>query len=257
MAYSLYSGFFDAVEKNGLYDRVYNAEYFAHYFNLLVGNGVFPNPSTGLQVKASSNPDMSVSVQPGDGWINGYFITLADGPYPLTIPTASPTLGRVDSIIMGLDLSKRNIRFYVKSGAVSATPTAPSLQRDSDLYELELAKVSVGAGVASITQALITDTRADKNRCGIVTGLVDQIDTTDLFAQYDNAFQTWFANIQSQLSGDVATNLQNQIDQCVKTANKATNSEATTGTNNTKWMTPATTAAAIKSAIGDALEGSY
>lgn len=207
------SGFFDAIDQGGgNYDRVYDAANFAHYFSLLIQNGVFPNPSTGMQVKASTNPDMHVTVQPGDGWINGYYISIENNnPEQLTIPTANPSLSRFDSVIMGLNYVDRKIEIYVKSGAVSANPSPVTLQRDNDLYEMELAQIRVSAGSASISQSNIHDMRSNTARCGIVKGTVDQIDTTDLFAQYDDAFQTWFSNIQSQLSGDVAANLQNQI----------------------------------------------
>lgn len=241
MAYT--SGFFDAVDQGGgNYDRVYSAANFAHYFSLLVQNGVFPDPSTGMQVKASSSPDMHVSVQSGSGWVNGYYITVSDSsPEQLTIPTANPSLSRIDSVIMGLNYVQREIQLYIKSGAVSASPSAVSLQRDNDLYELELAQITVAAGVASISQANITDMRSNTSRCGIVKGTIDQIDTTDLFAQYDNAFQTWFADIQAQLSGNVATNLQNQINQLkdnkVNVSDKANVAQVQEGTDDTKWVT--------------------
>lgn len=211
MAYT--SGFFDAVDQGGgNYDRVYSAASFAHYFSLLVKNGVFPDPSTGMQVKASSNPDMHVSVQPGNGWVSGYYITVeANAPEQLTVPTANPSLSRIDSVIMGLNYVDREIQLYIKSGAVSASPSAVSLQRDNDLYELELAQITVSAGMASITQANITDMRQNTSRCGIVAGTIDQIDTTDLFAQYNTAFQTWFDNLKAQLGDNVAANLQKQI----------------------------------------------
>lgn len=221
------SGFFDAVDQGGGdYDRVYSASSFAHYFSLLVKNGVFPDPSTGMQVKASSNPDMHVSVQPGSGWINGYYITVEDNvPEQLTVPTANPSLSRIDSVIMGLNYVDRKIQLYIKSGAVSASPSAVSLQRDNDLYELELAQITVSAGMASISQSSITDMRQHTSRCGIVAGTIDQIDTEDLFAQYNAAFQTWFEEIKSNLSGNVATNLQNQITALAK--NKADVSSVT------------------------------
>lgn len=239
------SGFFDAVDLGGGdYDREYSAAVFAHYFSLLVKNGVFPDPSTGMQVKASASPDMHVSVQPGSGWVNGYYITVPEnGPEVLTVPTANPSLSRIDSVIMGLNYVEREIQLYIKSGAVSASPSAVSLQRDNDLYEMELAQITVAAGVASISQANITDMRQNTSRCGIVKGTIDQIDTTDLFAQYNDAFQTWFADIQAQLSGDVATNLQNQINSLksdkVNVSDKASTAQAEAGTDNTKWMTPA------------------
>lgn len=239
------SGFFDAVDLGGgEYDREYSAAVFAHYFSLLVKNGVFPDPSTGMQIKASTSPDMHVTVQPGSGWVNGYYITVPEnGPEVLTVPTANPSLSRIDSVIMGLNYVEREIQLYIKPGAVSASPIPVSLQRDNDLYELELAQITVAAGVASISQANITDMRQNTSRCGIVKGTIDQIDTTDLFAQYDDAFQTWFDDIQVQLSGDVATNLQNQINTLktdkVNVLDKASTAQAQAGTDNTKWMTPA------------------
>lgn len=238
------SGFFDAVDLGGgNYDREYSADVFAHYFSLLVKNGVFPDPSTGMQVKASTNPDMHVTVQPGSGWINGYYITVPDdAPEVLTVPTANPSLSRIDSVIMGLNFVDREIQLYIKSGAVSASPSAVSLQRDNDLYEMELAQITVAAGVASISQANITDMRQNTSRCGIVKGTIDQIDTADLFAQYNDAFQTWFADIQAQLSGDVATNLQNQINTLktgkVNVSDKASTAQSQAGTDDTKWVTP-------------------
>lgn len=207
------SGFFDAIDQgSGNYDRVYNAADFAHYFSLLIKNGVFPDPSSGMQVKASTTPNMYVSVLPGSGWINGYYVTV-ESAETLTVPTANASLSRIDSVIMGLDYSERKIRLYIKSGAASANPVPPTLQRNSDLYELELARISLAAGTGTISQSLITDMRANATSCGIVSGTVNQIDTTDLFAQYDSAFQSWFSGIQSQLSGDIAANLQSQITQ--------------------------------------------
>ncbi len=258
------SGFFDAVDTGGgYYDRVYSAAAFAHYFSLLVKNGVFPDPSTGLQVKASNTPDMHVSVQPGNGWVNGYYLTVPDnGSEVLTLPTANPSLHRIDSVIMGLNYAEREIQLYIRPGAASTNPVAVSLQRDGDVYELELAQILVSAGTASISQSNITDMRSNTSRCGIVTGTVDQIDTTDLFAQYNAAFQAWFEDIQGQLSGDVAANLQLQINSLktgkadttvtdslqkqvtsldtkkVSVSDKATKEEAIAGKSTTKWMTP-------------------
>lgn len=239
------SGFFDAVDQGGGdYDRVYSASSFAHYFSLLVKNGVFPDPSTGMQVKASSNPDMHVSVQPGSGWINGYYITVEDNvPEQLTVPTANSSLSRIDSVIMGLNYVDRKIQLYIKSGAVSASPSSVSLQRDKDLYELELAQITVSAGMASISQSSIIDMRQNTSRCGIVAGTIDQIDTEGLFAQYDDAFQTWFSDLQLQLDENVAANLQRRITALetnkVNISDKASTAEAQAGTDDTKWMTPA------------------
>lgn len=213
MAY--HSGFFDAVDQGGgNYDRVYSASDFAHYFSLFVGDGVFLKPSTSLQVTAKASPGMAVTVNPGSGWIKGYYLTIPTGESEtLTIPTAHASLPRIDSVIMGLDFTNRQIRLYVKSGTAAASPSPATLTRTSSLHELELAQVTVAAGVISVTQANIKDMRYDVNRCGLVKGLIDQIDATAFFNQYQAQFNTWFEDLQQQLSGDVAANLQLQINE--------------------------------------------
>lgn len=206
------SAFFDAELVGGEYDRVYSAEKFAEYFASFIANGVFPDPSTNLQVVANTVNDMNILVSPGMGWINGYYCK-NDDSYPLAVQAASGTLNRIDAVVIGWSRTNREITTYIKTGTPSRYPMAPSLTRNADLYELMLATIIVQAGVTKVTQSMIVDKRADTSVCGWVAGVVQQIDTTNLFAQYDDAFRTWFEDIQSQLSGDVAANLQNQINQ--------------------------------------------
>lgn len=239
---ALTSAFFDAELVGGEYDRVYSAERFAEYFASFIANGVFPNPATNLQVVANAPSDMTVRVKSGLGWINGYYCN-NDEDYLLTISPANGTLPRIDAVVLRWSRSNRSISLEVKTGVATSSPSAPPLERSADNYELMLASIRVVAGTTSIAQASITDKRPDSTVCGWVKGVVDQIDTTDLFAQYDDAFQTWFANIQSQLSGDVAANLQSQItalkDNKVNVSDKASTAQAQAGTDDTKWMTPA------------------
>jgi hypothetical protein len=107
------------------------------------------------------------------------------------------------------------------------------MTRTETVKEYCLAYIYVGAGVSEITASAIEDTRADEALCGWVTGLITQISTATLFAQYDAIFNefmtretngfnefiakemadfnTWFENLQVQLEGDVATNLTNAL----------------------------------------------
>lgn len=45
-----------------------------------------------------------------------------------------------------------------------------------------------------------------------ITSVLQQTNIDDLFNQWNAEFSAWFANVQSQLSGDIAANLQRQID---------------------------------------------
>ena len=51
---AIHSYFFDAQLIDGNYDREYYASDMARYLDGLVGNGVFPIPSSSLQVRAGS-----------------------------------------------------------------------------------------------------------------------------------------------------------------------------------------------------------
>ena len=181
------SSFFNSVS----HDRVYRAEEWAEYFASFIGNGVFPVPSNNLQVVAGSG--MVVTVKAGKAWINGYFY-YNTGDLSLTLPVADGVLNRIDRIVVRWDLTERLISVVVKSSTPSASPTPPALQRDADAYELCLADITTGAGVTAISQAVITDRRLDPSLCGIVAGVVDQIDTAAFNAQ----LQAWFTDYKAQ-----------------------------------------------------------
>lgn len=186
------SGFFNSV--NG--DRKYKADFFAEYFASFIGNGIFPNPSTSLQ--AISNSNMTVTINSGKAWINGYYY-FNDSNLVLTIDTADGVLNRIDKIVLQFDTLNRTINLKVKKGSFATNPTAPVLQRDANAYELGLADIYVGKGALSITQSNITDLRLDTTKCGIVHGTVEQLDTTTLFNQY----QTWIAEKKSQYNAEI------------------------------------------------------
>ncbi len=223
---TIYSGIFNSV--NG--DRKYNAWWFAKYFATFIGNGVFPNPSSNLQIAAYQN--MKVVVKPGSGWIDGYFI-YSDGYHVLSLDVADGALKRIDRVVMRLNHLTRKIDLVVKKGTFASSPVAPTLQRDTDYVELALADVLINNGATQITQANITDQRLNKTVCGIVHGTVDQVDTTTIFNQYQEwfkeitgsvagevdawqavqkqEFMEWFESVKDILEGDVAGNLANRI----------------------------------------------
>lgn len=178
------SGFFNSI--NG--DRRYLAQNFASYFASFIGNGVFPNPSNGLQVYAAEK--MNVTVKAGRAWINGYdFIN--DSDYILTIERADGVLNRIDRIVVRLDLAEREITLAIKKGKLASSPVAPTLQRDTVIHELGIADIYVSKGVTAISQTYITDLRLNSKYCGIVAGVVEQIDTSSVFNQYQDWFNTY------------------------------------------------------------------
>ena len=193
------SSFFNSVSG----DRKYKAEDWASYFASFIGNGVFPLPSTGLQVVAGNG--MQVTVKAGKAWINGYFYFNTSN---LTIPldNADGVLNRIDRIVVRWDLQDRVISVKVKKGTYSANPSAAAIQRDADAYELVLADVYVGAGAVSVSQANITDQRLNSTLCGLVVGTVGELDTTAFSAQ----LQGWF-ELYQEMSAEQYNNLKSYM----------------------------------------------
>lgn len=183
------SGFFDAHLVNGEYDRVYLAENFAKYFASFIGNGIFGGKSNELMVQQKEAADMSVKVLSGQAWINGYWYENSD-ELSLAIDVADGVLNRIDAIVLRWDNSERVIRLVVKKGTPATNASAPVIQRNADFYELKLAQVNVKAGATRITQANITDTRLNSDVCGLVIGVVQQLDSKEFGIQ----LQSYIAN---------------------------------------------------------------
>lgn len=233
--------FFESV--NG--DRRYKVTELVSYLRPFFSDGVFPNPSTGQQVKQNTEADMFVLVQPGDSWINGRMYRIVDDAKRLRIDPSDSATSRIDRIVVGADYANRTITTYVKKGSPASSPQAPELQRDTTKYEICLAEVTIAPGATQITQSAIKDTRLDNAVCGIVTALVDTVDTQTLYNQLETwrqefmqekdtqmanwiatfqqnmnswkdteqqAFVDWFNGIKGQLSGDIAANLTSRVD---------------------------------------------
>lgn len=194
-------------------DRKYKAEDFAQYFATFIGNGIFVKPSDCLQVYATGD-SMSVFVRPGKAWINGYYL-INDDNYTLPLSAGDTTLNRIDRIVIRLDFVQRKMSVEVKKGTLSASPVAPTLKRDADAYELALADVYIAKGALTINQAAITDTRLNNTLCGLMHGVVNQVDTTTIFNQYQQWFNDYSVTKAAEFLAwqtDVTTALENWID---------------------------------------------
>lgn len=187
--------FFNAELDGDTYDRVYDAEDMTSYLSQLVGNGVFPTPSTQLQVTASTG--MSVIVAAGQGWIDGHKL-INTAALTLTLDASDALLNRIDRVIFYADYTERQMGIEILKGTAATTPTAPALTRNTTRYEMCLAEITISAGVTSITQAVISDTRPNSNLCGWVAGLIQQVDTSTLFTQWETAYQAYYDTMTAQ-----------------------------------------------------------
>lgn len=216
------SGFFDSVDG----DRTYDAEQMSTYFEGLISDGVYENVGDRFVV-ASANNGMNINVGSGRAIIQSHWVRNDTGTV-LTLDPSDVQLNRVDAIVLRLDTNAREITLVVKKGtAVSGTPSMPTITRNASVYELYLAAVLINKNASQPTS--ITDLRPS-SYCGWVTGIVQQVDTSDLFTQWQTAyanqfaqfdayiaakqeaFNEWFAKLTGQLTVDASiTKLQNTV----------------------------------------------
>lgn len=112
-----------------------------------------------LAVTESSPQAMSVDLDTGSAWVQGYYYNNS-ASQTLTINTADATNPRIDTVILRLSpLATQNIIAVVLEGTPSATPVAPTLTQTGTTYEIALYDVAVAAGATTILNADLTDRR--------------------------------------------------------------------------------------------------
>ncbi len=172
-------GFFNSVDN----DRTYNADDMSNYFEGLISDGVYSNIGDACIVK-SLGP-LTLSIGTGRAIINNKWVKI-DSIQTVKI-TPHPNLNRYDAVCLQCDMNARVIRIVVEEGTPSTSPQLPKINNTSKLKELVLAHVYVKANTDRITQSDITDRRPYKIYCGWVTGLIKQVDTSELFLQFQTA----------------------------------------------------------------------
>ena len=155
------SGFFNAIESQGSYDREYDATDFAEYFSSFIGNGVLGRlGDTTLKVTRTGN--LLVTVTKGKASIDGYWFNLTEDQV-ITIPANTTANEQTIAICVTLDRSKRQIAITTKTN--NTTPVD-----DGSKHELIIAVVSLPANSSQISS--VTDTRSDETKCGFAIGAV-------------------------------------------------------------------------------------
>lgn len=241
-------GFYNS--QNG--DRKYNAEHISAIFDDLITDGVFA--SQGEIFGTVPGVGMQVIVKSGRGWF-GHTWNHNSAGMPLMHAVADVTRPRYDAVIIEIN-SDSNVRtnsIKILTGDPSVEPVKPEMIKTTNLKQWPLAYVLIPPGITQITSGYI-EVAVGTSECPFVTGILETANIDVLFQQWENDFNIWFDNLQASLEGNIAANLQNQINDRVKIADKATTAEAIAGTNDTKWMTPLKTAQTIDSsviAIGD------
>ena len=159
----------------------YNAQDVSYYY---AGrhSGVFAL-DTNCQVSIVSN--MTIKVAKGKGWlahgVDYGVVFWMEEDVLLTVPVGDVASPRWDYVVVGWETKevKENPTIYIKSSSPAVTPAEPTLENSANKIEICLAKIYVPSGTTNLraTGVTLTDTRADKNYCGLVG---DDLRTTNL-----------------------------------------------------------------------------
>lgn len=205
---AILSGYYDSI--NG--DRKYNASTMSQYFTGLYTRGVLQNYKGKFVVKATEG--MRIKIPTGKAYFtDGKWIeNTAD--IVLTLDASDVVLNRIDSVVLRNNKNDevRKAEVVLKKGTPAANPTPPGAVETSNyIEEMLLCNIRVDKLTENITQSNITNTIPNSDVCGYVTGLIEQVDTSDLYIQYETAykefqeqskkeFDDWFANVKETLS---------------------------------------------------------
>ena len=212
-------------------DRAYSATDFATYYHNIFTSGVIATVREKLRVTQDIETGMRVRVMDGAIFIQGRLYLLTE-PMVVDVTPGSSTNDRTDSIVVQLDTLGREIKVVYKQGSTT-------LQRDENIWEMQLATIFVPRNATAIFGGNLHDTRHDVRVCGY-SKLQGNLDVSEMEYQYEllldqlvadfeylasikqtaleqlltdqqALFQTWLNGLQDELDENQAGNLQNQI----------------------------------------------
>lgn len=167
---ALKSGFYNAFEVDGVYDRTYSADEYTNFYSAFLTDGVRRSNDDDLKCTASG---LVISVAAGyaicgSKWVHN------ESSYDL--PAVVPPTGsysRIDRVFLHVDTTEgtRAASFVYREGTPAAVPTPPDKSSATGVFELCLANVTVAPNASSVT---IQDTRAVDSLCGWVKTPIDQ-----------------------------------------------------------------------------------
>ncbi|WP_195362733.1 hypothetical protein [Lactococcus lactis] len=182
-------------------DREYSSDEFAEFFATLFKPGVVvtANFGSGLQITESASLGMRVKFGAGEAFSSFGRNYVHDKDEEVTVPIASTLQDRTDSVAIQFNKSQREAFFVYKESDTTVT-------RTDSIFELQIAKILVPKNSTQITNANITDMRANESVCGYFSPH-GKLNAGDITTQ----FIAWFEDFKGKLGTDPATNLQLQI----------------------------------------------
>lgn len=204
MAFSY--GFYNSL--NG--DRKYDSEDLSRMFDGIITDGVIGAVGDTFAVKAKTGN--TVNVSSGRAWFNHTW-TYNDAPMPISCGSAAVLLDRYDAIVLEVnaasDVRKNSIK--VVTGTEASKPVKPTMDNTEFVHQYPLAYILRKAGSSSISQSQI-ENAVGTEACPICTGVLKSLNVEQMMAQWEAQFDEWFQSTKNTLSGDVAGNLLNKIE---------------------------------------------
>lgn len=215
-------GFYNSM--NG--DRKYDAVQLSSIFDGVIRDGVFQSIGEYLATKPGTG--MQVIVAPGKAWFDHTW-TVNDADLPLDISQSDVTLSRYDAVVLETDGTTpvRENSIKVIKGTPASAPQKPTLTNEGDIHQHPLAYILVPGGSTEI-QVQNIDIMVGKDECPFVTSILESVSIEALLEKWEGEFkawsdkkqqevQEWFDDLQAQMDGNVAVNLQNQINKINQT----------------------------------------
>ena len=205
------SGFFNSVN----HDRLYNSEQLSSIFDGIILDGVYENYGNAFMVTAYSEVNSTVLIDTGRAWFDHTW-TLNDSQFSMTLDPPNEMLERIDAIVIDVNRTqetRRNSIVYVKGSTGSSPATPPSMINEELHKQYPIAYITRPAGSNAPIQQSQIDIRVGKSGCPIVTGVLEAQNLENLMEQLGDEFNTWWDGIKAVLDENIATNLQNQIDE--------------------------------------------
>lgn len=138
-------------------NKAVDSAFFAKMISSFYADGVLRDG--GYAVTPSGG--MSISVGGGVAWIRGYMAWLEESV------SATLEAGKAYAVLIRLNIPAGEFKLII----TESTATLPT--RTDNIIDLIIAEISVPAKTTAVTAAMITDTRADSDKCGYVSNAVE------------------------------------------------------------------------------------
>lgn len=222
-------GFYNSI--NG--DRKYNALDFSKIFDGVITDGVFADIGDKMFVTRGAG-SFEILVGTGKAWFDHTW-NINTSPMLFTLSGSHPVLTRYDAVVLEVneipDVYGRVNEIKIIEGIPSSNPVKPTLTNMENIHQHALAYIKINPEATEIVAQDI-EIVVGQTGCPFVTSILQQTDITGLFANWNGQFNAWFDNLKAQLTDNVVTNLQNQIDNCLKVTDIATPEDIANDENN-------------------------